>query len=96
MNRPFTVGDNAEPMSAKELAERREYIASLGPRLYYRQDRDLARLLVTVAELRDALTLYAVFRGGDDDGGESDECALCEARWQAEGEAKHNEGCVLA
>ena len=49
----MTLGDNAEPMSPEELAERRAYIERLGAPPSYRQDIQLARLLATIAA-RDA------------------------------------------
>ncbi len=73
--------------------------AALGiPEMAPRGDAERAAIALRkqVAELQSALSLYAVFRGEDDDGGEHDECALCEARWPAENEAKHDQDCALA
>lgn len=91
---------NAKPMTDEELAARRERIAGSimigGWRAEPRLLATIAARDAEIAELRDALAARVVFRGADDDGGESDECALCEARWPIEGGAKHDPDCVLA
>lgn len=58
-----TSADNALPLSDEEIAGMREYLRPLAP-YYYRQDRDRARLLATIAHTADQMRLSARLERG--------------------------------